>query len=33
MAFWIEGLRHAARRIVRAPSFFLTITLMLALGN
>jgi hypothetical protein len=32
MSFWIEDLRHAARRLAKARSFFLTVTLMLALG-
>lgn len=32
MGFWIKDLRHAARRLARTRSFFLTVTLMLALG-
>ncbi len=32
MGFWINDLRHAARRLAKARSFFLTVTLMLALG-
>ncbi len=32
MDVWMRDLRHAARRLVRARSFFLTVTLMLALG-
>ncbi|MGC1921799.1 MAG: ABC transporter permease [Acidobacteriaceae bacterium] len=32
MDVWIRDLRHAARRLARARSFFLTVTLMLALG-
>lgn len=32
MGFWIKDIRQAARRLARARSFFLTVTLMLALG-
>jgi len=32
MGVWIRDLRHAARRLLKARGFFLTITLMLALG-
>jgi putative ABC transport system permease protein len=32
MDFWIQDLRHAARRLAKARGFFLTVTLMLALG-
>jgi len=32
MGFWVNDLRHAARRLAKARSFFITVTLMLALG-
>jgi putative ABC transport system permease protein len=32
MGFWIKDLQHAARRLARARSFFLTVILMLTLG-
>jgi putative ABC transport system permease protein len=32
MDFWIQDLRHAARRLAKARGFFLTAVLMLALG-
>jgi predicted permease len=32
MNFWIQDLRYAARRLAQARGFFLTVTLMLALG-
>jgi putative ABC transport system permease protein len=32
MGFWIRDFRHAARRLAKSHSFFLTVTLMLALG-
>ena len=32
MDFWIQDLRHAARRLAKARGFFLTVSLMLALG-
>lgn len=32
MGFWINGLRHAARRLAKAHSYYFTVVLMLALG-